>query len=298
MARARTRPPTRPRAPAPTRTPAPRPHAAPRGLTGPVTTLRAGVRPGGSTQAPAARPRARVARHPGGVGAPPSGPPLSAEQIRVAGILLGVGHRLHAPTPALEAIIYAALGETNLGENPRTYMNNGVGYWGVLQGDMPSWPDPHDIAGQALAFYTGRGPQGQTDFHVGAINWVHQGVTFPPEIAVRTEVPSIWPNDAYANNAHMTSQALLDHIMPIYDEVSGSAVPVPSGGGGGTPSPNVPQVVVSGNLYQMMTQLDYAGLDINLWKELDASVSVMADSAHTFLRHVQKTTFVTPHKAG
>ncbi|MGH3415554.1 MAG: NlpC/P60 family protein, partial [Actinocrinis sp.] len=133
------------------------------------------------------------------------GQPISATQIQVANTLLYEADNLNAGPIASEALIYAAMGETGLGGNPTTYQPNGYatsaspqGYWGVLQGTVSGWPDPHDAPGMAQAFLTGRGPQGQTDFQTGAINWVKQGVSNPAEIAVKTEVPSIWPTDGYA----------------------------------------------------------------------------------------------------
>lgn len=133
------------------------------------------------------------------------GSPVTATQVSVINALLEVGQSLGAPTPALEAIIYAGMGETSLGADASAYVPNRAatpyspqGFWGVLQGAVSYWPDPHDTAGMATAFFTGKGPQGQGDFQVGAINRVKAGTTNPAEIAIRTEVPSIWPVDDYA----------------------------------------------------------------------------------------------------
>ena len=125
------------------------------------------------------------------------GSPITKSQADVATTILGVGTQHNAPHVALVASMYAAMGETSLGAD-NYKVNNGAGYWGVLQGSVSSWPNPNDIAGQAQAFFTGKGPQGQTDFHTGAINFAKQGMSNPAEIAIKVEVPSIWPNDAYA----------------------------------------------------------------------------------------------------
>jgi hypothetical protein len=133
--------------------------------------------------------------------------------------------------------MYAAAGETNFGANPLTYVDNGSGYTGVLQGAVKDWPDSHDVTGQAQAFFTGTGPQGQTDFHYGAINLVNSGVTAVDEIAVRVEDPSIWPNNAYtgndaAKNAMMLKQAseLVGKLLPGLAPAGSAGTVVTSGG--------------------------------------------------------------------
>src|SRR5579872_6279743 len=238
----------RPRPPAPRRSPPAviRRQSLPGGRGKPTPAPR---------KAPAPPPRRSGSPHRGGPapgsGATTGGYQLDANQLAIANIILGEGHRLGATRPALIASMYAAKGETDFGANSRTYVNNGVGYWGVLQGDMRDWPDPHDVKGQALAFFTGRGPQGQTDFHVGAINWVRQGVTYPPEIAVRTEVPSIWPVDAYSPGGAAEQAQNLAAATSVVDQVAGGGpVPTPRG----QPPPpvgNVPNIIISGNIEDM-----------------------------------------------
>lgn len=127
----------------------------------------------------------------------------TATQVAVINALLAVGAELKAPTLALEAIIYAAMGETTLGADASAYQPNGFatsyspqGFWGVLQGAVSYWPDPHDTAGMATAFFNGDDAKGFNGG--GAINLVKSGVTNPAEIAIKVEVPSIWPDDAYA----------------------------------------------------------------------------------------------------
>lgn len=71
------------------------------------------------------------------------------------------------------------------------------------------------------------------------------------------------------------------------------------GGGGGTPAPTPgPPILIDSGPYNLIAQLDFAGLDINLWKALEAAGVAVASSAHGYLLQVQKTVYVNPHKAG
>jgi hypothetical protein len=75
-------------------------------------------------------------------------------QVDVLNTLLGVGQQLSAPAAALQAIVYAAMGES--GVNP--YAPGG----GVLQGT--SFPNPTDVAGEANAFFLGTNGFGNGGF--------------------------------------------------------------------------------------------------------------------------------------
>jgi hypothetical protein len=120
----------------------------------------------------------------------------TAEQIHNINIILGVAELQKAGHIACLALLYAAIGETQIGKNPGTYKPNSAGYWGVFQGSTKTWPDPHDVAGQAAAFL--KGGQG---FQAGGAMALSRTVPDPIEIAVRVEAPSIWPDNAYARQA-------------------------------------------------------------------------------------------------
>lgn len=134
-----------------------------------------------------------------GVGGSISGTTLTASQKAQAATLLSVGKALNAPQVALEAVICAALGESALGDNPKTYVNNGAingGYWGVLQGSPSYFPDPHDTAAFATSFFNGGNgfgngaaftPGGAGPSGMGAIYWAQHGVTDPGQIAAIEE---------------------------------------------------------------------------------------------------------------
>jgi cell wall-associated NlpC family hydrolase len=121
---------------------------------------------------------------------------LNASQIREANTLLDTADSLKAGDIATQALIFAAIGESGIGAEPGTFKPNAAGYYGVLQGSSSTWSDPHDTAGMARAFLLGgKGFQGG-----GAIA-LSRKTSDPVEIAVRVEVPSIWPQNAYAAEA-------------------------------------------------------------------------------------------------
>jgi hypothetical protein len=143
------------------------------------------------------------------------GKPMSDTQKQIANILLGECHRLSAPLVCWQAILYAGVGETGLGTNATTYTNNGAGAIGVLQGTNSYWDShPRDVAGQADCFL-----QGGKGFN-SAISMAKSGITDMAEIAVKSEVPSIWPVNAYEKEWGPTLDAGLrgeiDQIIAAY----------------------------------------------------------------------------------
>jgi len=124
------------------------------------------------------------------------GQPASQNQINVANELLEVAEEEKAGFKATAALIYAAIGETRLGDEPGTYEPNSAGCSGVLQ--EKDAPNPHDTKGMAQRFLLG-----STHFQGGgAINIEKtRSKTSVPQIAVEVEVPSIWPANAYAQES-------------------------------------------------------------------------------------------------
>jgi cell wall-associated NlpC family hydrolase len=126
---------------------------------------------------------------------------LNPQQVTEANTLLSTADGLLAPAVAIEALMFAAIAESSIGEAADAFTPNSAGYYGTLQGSSSTWPDPHDTAGMARSFLLGgKGFQGG-----GAIALAHSGITDPIEIAVRVEVPSIWPANAYASEAGYSS---------------------------------------------------------------------------------------------
>jgi hypothetical protein len=164
------------------------------------------------------------------------GSDLTKTQINNVNIILGVGTSKNAPRSALIASMYAGMGETSLGEDASTYTPNGAatasspkGFYGVLQGSVSAWPDPHDTAGMAQAFFTGDGPQGQTDFK-SAIQ-LATTTTNSAEIAVKTEQPSVWPDDAYAKEWSGGSVQGIAEAVAIVNAYQGTSPSTNSGEG-------------------------------------------------------------------
>lgn len=139
---------------------------------------------------------------------------LNAVQTANAKSLLDVANQLKAPTTAQVSLIFAALNESNLGESGDTYTPNSSGYWGVLQGSVHSFA-AHDLTGMARAFLQGDGNKG---FQAGgAIHLANKGVSNPEEIAVRVEVPSIWPDNAYSRESgYAASLPLAQRLVADY----------------------------------------------------------------------------------
>lgn len=167
------------------------------------------------------------------------GSPITKTQVTTAEVLLGEAKQDGAGQIASEAIIYAGMGETSLGADASTYQPNGYatsyspqGFWGVLQGAVSNWPDAHDTAGMAKAFL--RGDSGKGFQAGGAMTLARQGVTNPAEIAIRVEVPSIWPDDAYAKEWPGGQAQGLSEAKAIVVALGGGALKGGVAGAGGT----------------------------------------------------------------
>jgi hypothetical protein len=272
--------------PEPVKKPAPRPVAKPKPKPAPKpkpTSV--------PSRPPGAKPTTPVASKP----VTGSSYQLDATQQANAGTILAEGSKLNAPRLALIASMYAAIGETALGTNPKTYVDNGSGYTGVLQGSMSAWPDPHDITGQAQAFFTGTGPQGQTDFHIGAINLANQGVTNPAEIAVRVEVPSIWPADAYAKEFDGGEAGGIADATAIVDAYL-KGTPTGSGfAGGGASPPAVEKTLKGTGTFAGLIPLTDSAHDIS--GAFTAIQSGATSAAHVSSATAQKITKLVSVKA-
>ncbi|MGZ4530801.1 MAG: hypothetical protein ACXVXP_00445 [Mycobacteriaceae bacterium] len=144
------------------------------------------------------------------------GRPITQTQINTANILLSECHRLNAPLACWQAIIYAGIGETRLGQSSSTYTPNSAGAIGVLQGTNPYWKtNAHDTAKMADCFL-----QGGLGFN-SAIAMAKQGLTDMAEIAVKAEVPSIWPDNAYAKEWPGQDNQVRDEVDKIVNAFGG-----------------------------------------------------------------------------
>ncbi|HEV3136178.1 MAG TPA: hypothetical protein VG348_15925 [Acidimicrobiia bacterium] len=106
------------------------------------------------------------------------GQAITSSQSATARTLLRQGEITGAKRPAEIAVIYAAMGESDLDPN--------AAGGGVLQGT--SFPNPADVAGEGLAFFDGgQGFQGG-----GANHLVETGETDPVVIANTVEANYAW----------------------------------------------------------------------------------------------------------
>ena len=106
------------------------------------------------------------------------GIPMTPEQEEQSDILLGVADRLKAPIVAVEALVFAAIAESDITESA----GNGT-YWGVLSGDMAYWKRT-DSEGMAEAFLKGDSGKG---FQGGGAIALSRTSNDPVEIAVIVE---------------------------------------------------------------------------------------------------------------
>lgn len=151
------------------------------------------------------------------------GAAMTAHQRDEATTLLNEGTRLNAPDLALVSMIFAAIGESAIGGEPGAYGANSSGYGGVMGASAASW-DLNDTQGMARAFMlSGRG------FHDGAIALAKR-YSNPEEIAVRVERPSIWPDNAYADQVGY--ERFLPEAKAIVAAYTGGALSLSSGAGG------------------------------------------------------------------
>ena len=180
------------------------------------------------TQAQATAAKQSKARKPGivaGTTLTVGGQAITSAQLQVANTLLQVGQSSKAGQVACEAIIYAAIGETKLGADPSTYVPNNAGCSGVLQ--QKNSPDPTDTAAMATLFFKGGG-----GFQGGGAIALSQTVSDPVQIAVRVEVPSIWPANQYATQAG--SAAYLPEAKAIVAAYAGGNLGVLGAGAAAT----------------------------------------------------------------
>ena len=150
------------------------------------------------------------------------GQPITHDQVQVAEILLGVGQQLNAPDVAMVAIIYAALGETDLGAAPNTYTGGAGGAVGVLQGTPANWPNAHDVQGQATCFYKG----GKGFQAGGAIALAQQGWT-AWKIANAVEANYTFDasgGDSYAGRWPGGTQQGIDEAKRIASRIGGVSI--------------------------------------------------------------------------
>lgn len=112
---------------------------------------------------------------------------ITPEQEEQANILLGVANAENAPLAAAEALIFAGIAESGLTASP----GNGS-HLGVLSGSVGAFKQGES---QRMAECFLKGGEG---FQAGgAIKLADAGATNAVEIAVKVEVPSIWPANAY-----------------------------------------------------------------------------------------------------
>ena len=155
---------------------------------------------------------------PVGTGLTVKGIPINSTQANNAATLLAVGKQLKAPAAAYQAIIYAAMGETNLGMEGMNSPNS-AGAIGILQGTDSYWKvaSNRTVANMANSFYKG----GYGFNNGGAIALANAGMG-AEEIAIKVEVPSIWPADAYASEWNGGSAQGLKEALDIVNAWGGA----------------------------------------------------------------------------
>ena len=158
------------------------------------------------------------------------GKPMGDRQRQNVNSILRVADKLGAGLVATQAAVYAGIWESNL----EVYAQNAkTGYWGVFQAS-PSQFSQADVVGMATSFFQG----GKGFQHGGAIA-SSATIKNPIEIAVRVEVPSLWPQNAYAAEAgYPGDKAALDEVNAIIQAGGGATG---SGGVAGAPVEPVQQ---------------------------------------------------------
>jgi hypothetical protein len=144
------------------------------------------------------------------------GSAASAANVQAANVILSVAHGLGVSADAATSMIYAAIYESGLTQGGS---RNSLGYGGVLAGGSSFATS--DSAGMAKAFLLGdaaRGYQGG-----GAVHLLSSGASIP-QAAVQTEVPSIWPHNAYAAEAgYGSDQRAIDEARAWVNAYGGFA---------------------------------------------------------------------------
>jgi hypothetical protein len=148
-----------------------------------------GAAPSSTTQLVASTPVPAAANT---AGLTVKGQPATPTQLALGGTLLAVAQRDHANAIAATAMIYAAIWESSMTAGGA---RNRLGYGGVLAGG-PAYATS-DTVGQANGFLDGGPGYGNGQ---GAITR-SQTTSNPVQIAVQTEIPSIWPDNAYSRES-------------------------------------------------------------------------------------------------
>ena len=142
---------------------------------------------------------------------------MGKRQKANATTLLRVADQLNAGKIATEALIYAAIWESNM---ESVVGPNSQGFWGILSGKDTVWQQ-NDTVGMARAFLLGNSAKG---FQGGGAIALSRSITNPIEIAVKVEVPSIWPDNAYAKEASYTTDAdALTEVRAIIEAGGGAS---------------------------------------------------------------------------
>jgi hypothetical protein len=135
---------------------------------------------------------------------------ITKAQMTVANTLMKVARGLGAPPVAVEALLFAAIAETNLGASGVS----GGSHVGVLQGSASEW-NSNETEEQAKYFL-----QGGKGFQSGGAITLAKTSTNPVEIAVKVEAPSIWPKNAYAEETEYST--FLPSAKAVYAAAGGS----------------------------------------------------------------------------
>lgn len=160
---------------------------------------------------------------------------ITEEQREVANILLGVAQKAKATLAATEALIFAGIAESRLNKTS----TNSLGYSGVLSGNKSEFPNyASETTQMAEAFlFGGKG------FQAGGAILLSRTSDNPVEIAVKVEVPSIWPENAYAAEANYAD--FLPEAQAIINEGGGvRGARLFQGSGGTTGESDVGQLTV------------------------------------------------------
>jgi hypothetical protein len=134
---------------------------------------------------------------------------MSPTQAHVANTLIATADKYKAGAVATQALLYAAMGESNLGDNSSTYDGGGTGgSVGVLQGDPGFWGSrAHDVEGQAMCFLltaqqlVGTKYEGQAFSSGKGAILLSKSVSSVWQVANATEANKLWNDsrkDSYA----------------------------------------------------------------------------------------------------
>jgi hypothetical protein len=193
------------------------------------------------------------------------GKQLTTTQTQVANIILQTGDQLAAPQKALVAAIYAAMGETSLGEDADTYGGTG-GSQGPFQTMPGDYSGGHDIAGQAKGFFTG----GKDFGSGGAIKCANRGDP-PWMIANEVEVNAVWLHSKGDSYQGYFPGGQAGGIAEAEAIVAGG------GGAGGTAGGSTTSQVAQPYYFQVGAQEDYWTAMCRLAQEVNWELVVDGD---------------------